>query len=172
MLAHFATRIRWDFQQEDPSSSYDFLERGRRTESSDLLAVLDELDTDTLADSLWSLMLVLFSCRMWCFRYRENRVASSSSKSGSGCTYGVRLLGLNADLLEHNALGVGRTTEGAVIIVMLASCPPSSFVSLRVFARPSAISPSFPSLFLHFAIIARCRFHRHIHLHRNRHRRD
>lgn len=44
-----------------------------RTESSDLLAVLDELHTHTLSDG------------------------------------GVWLLGLNTDLLEHNALGVRRT---------------------------------------------------------------
>lgn len=46
------------------------------TESSDLLAVLDELDTDTLANSR------------------------------------VGLLGLNTDLLQNNALGVGRATKG------------------------------------------------------------
>lgn len=46
-----------------------------RTESSDLLSVLDELDTDTLSDS------------------------------------GVGLLGLNTDLLEDDALGVGGATE-------------------------------------------------------------
>jgi len=52
-----------------------------RTESSDLLAVLDQLDSDTLSDS------------------------------------GVRLLGLNTDLLEDDSLGVGRTTEGAVLSI-------------------------------------------------------
>lgn len=46
-----------------------------RTESSDLLAVLDQLDTDTLANS------------------------------------GVGLLGLDTDLLEDDALGVGGTSE-------------------------------------------------------------
>lgn len=48
----------------------------RRTEGSDVLAVLDELDTDTLANG------------------------------------GVGLLGLNTNLLEHDALGVRRATEG------------------------------------------------------------
>lgn len=47
-----------------------------RTESGDLLSVLDQLHTDTLSDS------------------------------------GVGLLGLNTDLLEDYALGVGRSTEG------------------------------------------------------------
>lgn len=47
-----------------------------RTESSDLLAVLDQLNTNTLSDS------------------------------------GVGLLGLNTDLLEDDALGVGGATEG------------------------------------------------------------
>lgn len=47
----------------------------RRTESSDLLSVLDQLDTDTLSDSR------------------------------------VGLLGLNTDLLEDDALGVGGSTE-------------------------------------------------------------
>lgn len=46
-----------------------------RTESGDLLAVLDQLDTDTLANS------------------------------------GVGLLGLDTDLLEDDALGVGGTSE-------------------------------------------------------------
>lgn len=47
-----------------------------RTESSDLLAVLDQLNTNALSDS------------------------------------GVGLLGLDTDLLEDDALGVGGTTEG------------------------------------------------------------
>jgi hypothetical protein len=34
--------------------------------------------------------------------------------SVSGGTYGVGLLGLDTDLLEDDALGVGGTTEGAV----------------------------------------------------------
>lgn len=50
-------------------------ERGSHTESSNLLAVLDQLNSDTLANS------------------------------------GVGLLGLNTDLLENDALGVGRATE-------------------------------------------------------------
>lgn len=49
---------------------------GGRTEGSDVLAVLDELDTNTLPNG------------------------------------GVRLLGLNTDLLEHDTLGVGGATEG------------------------------------------------------------
>jgi len=52
----------------------------RRTEGSDLLSVLDELNTDTLSDS------------------------------------GVGLLGLDTDLLEDDALGVGGTTEGRGLI--------------------------------------------------------
>ena len=49
--------------------------RSIHTESSNLLAVLDELHTHTLSDG------------------------------------GVWLLGLNTNLLEHNALGVGRTLQ-------------------------------------------------------------
>jgi hypothetical protein len=33
-------------------------------------------------------------------------------------TYGVGLLGFDADLLENNALGVGRTTEGATSMLV------------------------------------------------------
>jgi hypothetical protein len=51
-----------------------------RTESSDLLSVLDELNPDTLSNS------------------------------------GVGLLGLNTDLLENYALGVGRATEGRRLV--------------------------------------------------------
>lgn len=50
------------------------------TESSDLLAVLDQLDLDTLPNG------------------------------------GVGLLGLNADLLEDDTLGVGSTTEGRGLV--------------------------------------------------------
>ena len=49
-------------------------------ESSDLLSVLDQLHTDTLANSR------------------------------------VGLLGLNADLLEHDALRVGRSTSGGRLV--------------------------------------------------------
>ena len=51
-----------------------------RNEGGDLLAVLDELHTDTLADGR------------------------------------VGLLGLNADLLEHDALRVGRSTSGGRLV--------------------------------------------------------
>ena len=81
---------------------------GVRTERGDLLAVLDQLDSDTLSDSLYRNMLVLadgeWGDRMKCFR-------------GDRSTYGVRLLGLNTDLLEDDSLGVGRTTEGAVLSI-------------------------------------------------------
>ena len=50
------------------------------TESSNLLAVLDQLNLNTLPDS------------------------------------GVGLLGLNTDLLEDDALGVGSTTEGRGLV--------------------------------------------------------
>lgn len=52
----------------------------RRTESSDLLSVLDQLHPDALSDS------------------------------------GVRLLGLDTDLLEDDALGVRGTTEGRRLV--------------------------------------------------------
>ena len=52
----------------------------KRTESRNLLSVLDQLDLDTLPNS------------------------------------GVGLLGLNADLLEDDALGVRRATEGRGLV--------------------------------------------------------
>lgn len=82
-------------------------------ESGDLLAVLDELDTDTLSDSL--------------HHHHSQSVCSSGVRESvsidavySGKTYRVGLLGLNADLFKDNALSVGRTTEGAVIPPLLA----------------------------------------------------
>lgn len=36
-------------------------------------------------------------------------------------TYGVGLLGFDADLLENNSLGVRRTTEGAIILSVPAA---------------------------------------------------
>jgi len=56
------------------------LVRIKRTESSDLLSVLDQLHPDALSNSR------------------------------------VRLLGFDTDLLEHNTLGMGRTTEGRRLI--------------------------------------------------------
>ena len=39
---------------------------------------------------------------------------SESYRFIGGLTYGVGLLGFDADLLKNDALGVGRTTEGAI----------------------------------------------------------
>jgi hypothetical protein len=72
----------------------------RRTESSDLLSVLDQLNPDTLSDS------------------------------------GVGLLGLNTDLLEDYALGVGRSTEwrglvgGSEETLLVVEIGPSSLATM------------------------------------------
>jgi hypothetical protein len=76
---------------------------GIRTESSDLLAVLDELDPHALANSLYHRQLA--ACRP---KVRNRIILPGTS------TYGVGLLGFDADLLKDDALGVGRATEGAI----------------------------------------------------------
>jgi hypothetical protein len=75
---------------------------GNRTESSDLLAVLDELNPHALANSLFRRWLAVVPLETRIRNIRRGRL-----------TYGVGLLGFDADLLENNALGVGRATEGA-----------------------------------------------------------
>lgn len=87
----------------------------QHTESGDLLSVLDELDTDTLANG------------------------------------GVRLLGLNSDLLKNDALGVGRTSEwgglesGTESALLVGQISPSLLAAM-VLELASSVQSSWLSL--------------------------
>ncbi len=72
-------------------------ESGSRTESSDLLAVLDELNPDALANSLHRRLLAISSLG-------KSNIRGDAYRGES--TYGVGLLGFDADLLKDDALGV------------------------------------------------------------------